>query len=54
MSYNMLVRKESNDMGDELCPTGRAAARPTSALFHGDAVFLHEQCRKFLEGGSLV
>ena len=54
MSYNILVRKESNDMGDELCPAGRAVAQPTSALFHGDAVFLHEQCRKFLEGGGLV
>ena len=26
----------------------------TSALLHGDAVFLHEQGRKFLEGGGLV
>ena len=40
--------------GDELCPAGRAVAQPASALLHGDAVFLHEQCRKFLEGGSLV
>ena len=54
MSYNILVRKESSDMGDELCPAGRAVAQPTSALFHGDAVFLHEQCGKFLEGGGLV
>ena len=36
------------------CPAGRAVAQPTSALLHGDAVFLHEQCRKFLEGGGLV
>ena len=28
--------------GDELCPAGRAVAQPPSALFHGDAVFLHE------------
>ena len=42
MSYNILVRKESNDMGDELCPAGRAVAQPTSALFHGDTVFLHD------------
>ena len=42
MSYNILVRKESNDMGDELCPVGRAVAQPISALFHGDAVFLHD------------
>ena len=40
--------------GDELCPAGRAVTQPTSALLHGDAVFLHEQCRKFLEGGGLV
>ena len=36
------------------CPAGRAVAQPASALLHGDAVFLHEQCRKFLEGGGLV
>ena len=42
MSHNILVRKESNDMGDELCPAGRAVAQPTSALFHGDTVFLHD------------
>ena len=29
-------------MGDELCPAGRAVAQPTSALFHGDTVFLHD------------
>ena len=40
--------------GDEFCPAGRAVAQPPSALLHGDAVFLHEQCRKFLEGGGLV
>lgn len=42
MSYNILVRKKSNDMGDELCPAGRAVAQPISALFHGDTVFLHD------------
>ena len=36
------------------CPTGWAVAQPASAFLHGDAVFLHEQCRKFLEGGGLV
>ena len=40
--------------GDELCPIGWAVTQPASALLHGDAVFLHEQCRKILEGGSLV
>ena len=40
--------------GDELYPIGRAVAQSPSALFHGNAVFLHEQCRKFLEGGSLL
>ena len=41
-------------MGEELCPTGWAVTQPASVLLHGDAVFLHEQCRKFLEGGGLV
>ena len=46
------AHKQAN--GDELCPAGWAVAQPASALLHGDAVFLHEQCRKFLEGGGLV
>ena len=40
--------------GDELYPVRRAVAQSPSALLHGDAVFLHEQCRKFLEGGGFV
>ena len=40
--------------GDEFYPIGRAVAQSPSALFHGNAMFLQEQCRKFIEGGGFL